>query len=257
MRLGGVEPPTCSLGVSCSIQLSYNLVGIFYNAQRDIIWPMRLEHEIVNELGPQNWLDSVAGEAVILGHSLNDPYLVAKGTELSLLIRQVAFDNDSFSRVEALGIDLLREVAKRKVKETLFIDELYVGSKKEKSCNDWEYDLILADGRYQIMMLLPEYFGNDTLKERKKMEIESQVQLQFSGLENCRRETKEDKYESQVFESVTCFDINGKEIYKTIDFNHEGRMLRGRIEYYFFDEIDSAMMAWQVVRRLFISDQKR
>ena len=222
---------------------------------------MRKEEDIVNELGYRNWLDVVAGEAVILGHMSNDPTLVAKGTKLATLIRKGNFYDDDFSKVVAYGVGLVREISNRKHREraTQFLDCLYKGEKDDKSCYDWEYDLVSADGRYAIWMFLPEYYGTGKLLDPVKMEIEKRVQTTYSdpSFISYTRSEEINSTESQVFENVRYFDEAGVEVRRSVEFNHEGRVARGRNDYYYFDDLAQALTAWQEVKEVFTSSQKK
>jgi len=222
---------------------------------------MKKEYDLINELGPMNWLDMVAGEAVVLGHCLNDPCLVTEGTKLAILIKEIHFDDDGFGKVEAFAESLEKELLNRKEyeKTTVFIDELYSGSEKNKSLNEWEFDFNCVNGIYQILMFLPEYYYKEKLGEKAKVKAQEEIQKVFgiSSLDCLRKEIDRSICGSQYFETTTYFDKNNKKVCVTIDFNHEGSTKRGWSEFYYFEDFATASKAWLGVREAFISDQKK
>jgi len=215
---------------------------------------MGKEYDLINELGPRNWLDCVAGEAVKWGHYLKDPCLTAKGTELASLIRKIYFDKDSFCKVEAIGQALEKELAERKEKEKtiMFIDEL--------SIDKWELEFIYADGRHYVQMSLPFYEDETMFFNPKKMEIENRVREKYADPSFVR-------YRKTVTESVMCddqiilktryFDKDKKVIRETVDFNHHQSKARGWIEYYYFDDCAKAYETWREAKEVATSDQMK
>jgi len=223
---------------------------------------MGVEYDITNELGPCNWLDAIAGEAIILGHDHHEPLLVIQGTRLAGMLREIKFDDGRFGTVEALGKDLEKalEVIKKKVRTTMFIDDLYVGGEKaRRSSIDWEYDLMCENGIYQINMYLPVYYGTAMLSEPAKVMAERGVRSLFEdpSFLSYRIEELETKYESQVIKYIKYFDKKGRLVRMTVDFNHEGSPARGWNERYYFVDFAEAMRGWEEVKRAFISGRKR
>ena len=221
---------------------------------------MNKEYDLSNELGPRNWLDSVAGEAVIWGHCLNDPMLVAMGTELSLLVQKIRFDDDKFALAEAKGRALEKELAERKEgeKATVFIDEMCMGKEGNKSLYDWEFDLVFTDGRYQIQMILPVYYDREKFNEEARITAEVQVRASFgdSSFESYEKESVSTVYESQIFVNTRYYDEQGKLLKRTIDFNHEGSLARGWNDFYYFDDFATAFNTWEEMKKAILDQRK-
>jgi hypothetical protein len=222
---------------------------------------MEREYDLINELGSQNWLDSVAGEAVVFGHLTNNPELVAMGSVLAGEIRGCGYNHDDFGRVEGMAEGLENLLGKRKIerKNTVFIDDIYLGKEKEKSLFDWEFDFVCVDGRYQIKMFLPVYHEKEKLNKPIKILAEKLIKAEFadSSFEKCCVQKVQTVYNSQVFDYTFYRDNEGNELRRTVDFNHEGIAARGWIEYYNFDDCAKALAAWQGVLKVFTSSQKR
>lgn len=219
------------------------------------------EYDLSNELGPQNWLDVLAGEAVMLGHMINDPLLVAKGTHLAQQIRCIRYDDDDFFWVVAEGKWLVKELETVKMSRgrTVFIDELYLGKEKKKSLYDWEFDLIYADKQYWIRMTLPVYASQDDLNCKEKLAGEKAVSECFpdSSFQSYQTDVQKTVYDSQTLTYTSYFDEKGKRLKRVCDFNHEGQYwYRGRVEDYFFDDFYAAWSAWTKMKEA-ISSQKR
>jgi|WetSurMetagenome_2_1015567.scaffolds.fasta_scaffold72599_1 hypothetical protein len=221
---------------------------------------MNKEYDLTNELGPQNWLDMVAGEAVIWGHCLNDPMLVAMGTELSLLVQKIRFDDDKFALAEAKGRALERKLAEKKEakKTTVFIDEMCMGKEGNKSLYDWEFDLVFTDGKYQIQMILPVYYDREKFNEEVRTVAEVQIQASFSdpSFENYEKESVSTVYESQIFVNTRYYDEQGKLLKRTVDFNHEGSSARGWNDFYYFDDFKMAFGTWEEMKKAILSRTK-
>lgn len=222
---------------------------------------MRKEYDLINELGPQNWLDVVAGEAVILGYSINDPELVAKGTELNVLIRRCCYDDDCFGKVEAYGEALRKEIETKRIKQkmTFFIDDLFVGEVKSKSHYEWEYDFICADRGYEILMILPVYYDKSKLSDPVRMIADKKLRSMYDdpSFESYRKEEVDTVFESQTFHFTKYFDEKGRLLRRSVDFNHEGVTARGWFEHFYFEDFALALGAWQEIKDAFISNQKK
>jgi len=221
---------------------------------------MGKEYDLINELGPRNWIDSLAGEAVVLGQVNNDPELTVLGTELAKLISEVHYDCDSFFLVEAaaVGLEKIIEAKKKYKKAVLFIDEVFEGKKDHKLSDKWEYDFIMADGRYQINMILPIYDGN-SLTDDRKHDAEELVRICY-GDPSFGSYTKTEEivdYTTQVFKITKYFDENGKMIRRIVDHDHEGGMFRGWMEIFYFDDFSTAMRAWRAAKDIVTSNRKK
>ena len=209
------------------------------------------EYELTQELGQPNWIDEIAGEAVVLGHTLNDPELVALGTNLSQKSREVSFCDDRFCRVEGLALSLdnrLREI-KSVDKLALFIEDIYDGDERNKPLDRWEYDLIFCEGRYQIKMLLPRY-DKYTLKDEAKLAAEREVRGCYMdpSFESYKKEEHTIDYVTQVFKIYMYYDDDNKLIRRVIDHDHEGGWYRGWIDMFYFDDFETAWNAWTKVK---------
>jgi hypothetical protein len=222
---------------------------------------VRLEYDLINELGPKNWLDCVAGEAVVLGHSLDNPELVARGTELATLIRTIPFDSDNFCMVEAKGHSLEDELARCKEgrDSSIFIDELYLSDLKEKGQFDWEFGFIYVECRYQVQMILPMYYDREKFSDPIKIEAEKRIKAKYKdpSFQSFRSESVTTACEGQTFVNTLYFDSEGKVIRRKVDFNHHGKTARGWIDYYYFYDFSKANEAWEGVREAVISGQKK
>lgn len=210
---------------------------------------MKNEYDLKNELGPVNWLDSVAGEAYFLGEAINDPELVMRGTALLAKILEIPYNCDRFSEVIAIGMDLEHRVrlAKDLQSSAVFLDEVAVYEGKNKTLGDWEYDLIMAGGRYQINMIMPEYYGkwpgdtrvDDVCEEAKKTYKDawgSFSKKEWSEMMECQKM------------DVVEFCEGEKIIFRQVDFNHECGYKRGQLRIFYFDDHAQAMEAWKTVR---------
>lgn len=222
---------------------------------------MSKEYDLVNELGPKNWLDVVAGRAVVEGHRMNLPELVAVGTNLAKMIKEVRYNDDSFGRVIACGLDLERRIEEEKYEyERIdFLDDLYIGTENNMSSIDWEYQLIYARKRFCIIMMMPEYYGScpgrDITKERADRCIRGV--FEDSSFETYQKVESREINGDQEFTKITYYDHKGREILKVVDYNHEGEIKRGRVETYYFDDKSQAEKAWMGVKNAFISGQKK
>lgn len=222
---------------------------------------MKKEYEIIDELGPRNWLDVVAGEAVLLGHMIKDSILVTRGTELAGRVKGTSYSSDEFGEVIGLGKSLLESVkgVREKMKSMEYFDAIFVGSEKNKDCFEWEYDFIFADGKYRIELMLPEYYDRLKLVESKKIEVEMAIREVFVNprFEEMRMVEWSFVCNDQDFVNRCVCDDKGEEIYKSVDFCHEESAKRGRNEFYYFTDFDLALRAWQGVKEVFTSSQTR
>lgn len=106
---------------------------------------MREGYDIINQLGPANRFDRLAGEAHIAGAKYHDRKLVDLGTELAKLIKTIPYDSDKYYLI----------VAKAQEIE----DQLKSISKNQDEVEDWffsyeGYDFTFSHdkilGRYRI-----------------------------------------------------------------------------------------------------------
>lgn len=259
--VGGIEPPVSSSRTkhdTDSLHPELN-TDLFYNVACDNICPMNKEYDLVNELGPRNWLDVTAGEAVVLGMATGDPEMTVLGTELSRKVQEVRFDDDRFGRVEALAKDVEVKIREKmdRYKGSVFIDNLFCGTEKNKSAYEWEYSFVYVEGQYQIKMYLPIYYDQSELMDATRLKAQ-EVFDSMSRDALPEREEAETRYEHQVFKEVVFLDGKDNIVRKIVDFNHEdGSLKRGCLEHFYFDDFSTALSVWQKIRSTFISNQKR
>ena len=214
---------------------------------------MRREYDIINELGPKNWLDAVAGEAVILGYFSEDVELEMWGTALAQRLNEVRFDHDNFGKVEALATDLLERVERKKKEQgmILFIDEVceYEGGKK--SLCKWEYGLVMAEGRYEITMMMPEYYGCPPNTEYREL-IEDVIRASYSNPRFDELVIVNDSkiIGQQKMDTPKYYTADGKLICRVVDFDHEDGPKRGMNIIYYFDEYTQVMNTWVKIKAI-------
>lgn len=210
---------------------------------------MRVEYDLINELGRSNWIDLVAGEAVVIGHSIPDPFLVAQGTRLASMVKDIRYDDDRFVLVEALAVDLqlrLQEI-KNMEKSCIFIDDIFEGNEKNKPLDKWEYDLICCDRRYEVRMLLPRFDASTPVDSRKELTTNG-IRNQIPDFDKYLKVVEEHDFQTQVFRVEKYIDDNKVLRCRIVDHDHEGGWYRGWIEVYYFDTFEEAIRAWGVVK---------
>lgn len=217
---------------------------------------MTREYDLTNELGKGNWIDAIAGEAVVLGRTSNNPELTALGTELAIMIKSIRYDDENFCLVEAKAewLSQLVEETKKRDRTCLFIDDIFEGDEKHKPLDKWEYDLICVDNRYQIQMVLPRYVpGMSVVGEREK--VSELIRSIYDGFEDFVQTEEFMDYTTQLFRISKFFD-GEKLVSRIVDHDHEGGMFRGWLEIYYFDEFVVAYEAWERVKK-YLSDAKK
>ncbi len=204
-------------------------------------------YDLVDDLGPKNWMDMTAGEAVILGWFFRDAELTMMGTMLAESMLKVPFDSDSFYRIEAQASDLVEIIKQKKevYSSAFFLDEICEYDGKYKSLNKWEYNLVLCKGRYQIMMLMPEYYGSkppDNGKSKAEKEIvDSYEEPTFSELSMVEDSKLMGKQRMAVADYYT---NDHRLICHKSDFDHECGWKRGQITIYYIDDYAQAITVW-------------
>ena len=212
---------------------------------------MRKEYDLAHELGPQNWLDVVAGEAVVLGWFLKDAELTMRGTMLAEGIAKVHFDDDSFFKVEAQALDLVKTIEERKKDQTQvqFLDEICEYDGKNKSLNKWEYSLILSGGGYQIMMLMPEYFDREPPDDGKSR-VEEIIWESFKDPAFGELVKVEDSKMMgvQKMDTTDYYTHDKKLVCHKVDFDHECKWKRGQIIIYHINDYAQSITVWTKIR---------
>jgi hypothetical protein len=219
---------------------------------------MEREYDLINELGPRNWLDAAAGEAVLLGSFTHDIELEMRGTALAGELVRVRYDHDSFGKVEAQAKDLVDLIAKKKIEQKMvvFIDDICVWENGKRSLCDWEYELTLADGKYRICLSMPQYYGqspcNEISEKVEEVVRNSYKNPSFNELEIVRFPRVIGVQRMDTTSYYTTGDIL---ISSQTDFNHEHGTKRGREVTYYIDDYAQAMTAWEMIRA--ISSQRK
>ncbi len=223
---------------------------------------MGKEYDLMNELGRGNWIDAIAGEAVVLGSYLKDLELVAKGTELAEMVKAIKYDSDDFYLVEARATRLEAELVKLKqtAKSTVFIDEICLGNEAMGKVDDeWEFDFILVEGRYEIRMMLPTYRDKIKLTDRAKTLAEQQA-LNLVKPKDTKPLTCEvfRKVFSDQEYITTCYYDGDLLVRRIIDHQHDpaDKLGRGHLDIFYFDDFETATKAWKAVREAATSSQK-
>ena len=208
------------------------------------------EYDLINELGSQNWLDIVAGEAVVLGHLFHDAELVMRGTSLAAKLTEVHFDDDNFPKVEAEALSLLKVLdrAKKFREETVFLDEICEYEGGNRSLNKWEYDLILAKGVYQIQMYMPEYFGERPSDEY--LSVEAVIRESYGDFGKFQRCDKSQEYGGQKMDTTDYYTNDGRLVCRRTDFTHECGWKNGVSINYYIDDALQAVETWAKIRAI-------
>jgi len=211
---------------------------------------MKREYDLIRDLGRENWLDAVAGEAYLLGCLADDPELSMQGTVLAGLIRETPYDNDGFSRVIAAGMGLIDKVSevKKRTSAVLFIDEVATEEESKRDASDWGYDLVLLEGGYQIRMVMPEYYGKWPDDERAELICEA-AKASYKRFDNFLRSEKSVMMGSQKMDSVEVWD-GARQVYRQVDFDHECGYKRGQLRIFYFDDYSQVMDVWRAVKTI-------
>lgn len=225
-----------------------------WSAAIDTILGMK-ERDLSYELGRANWIDNIAGEAVLLGAELRRADIEIAGTELAKMVREIQYNDDRFAKVIAFARAVTRQVdtAIRERHETTYIDAIYKGENLAKRDRwSWEYNIIYAIGRYQIQMILPVYLGNDVLLQKKKLEAERIVCGSFAdpSFTEYKKEVNELDYSSQMYKAVSYRDQDGELLRVTTDHDHEGQPYRGWCDVFYFRDFETAWNAWQEMKKV-------
>lgn len=213
------------------------------------------ERDLTYELGRQNWIDALAGEAVVLGFTLRKPELEMMGTSLASLVREVPYNNDNFSKVIGLAQGLetkIKRVLEAETK-TIYIEEIYEGeSLPKRNSRSWEYDFVFSGGQYQILMILPVFQGNEVLLEEKKKLAEAAVCGVFgdSSFESYEKQIIETDYVTQKYITTSYVDEKMRLLRRITRHDHEQGYFEGWHEMYFFDDFATANEAWKKVRSI-------
>jgi len=218
---------------------------------------MGIEYDLMNELGRGNWIDSVAGEAVVLGSYLRDPELVARGTELADMVRAIKYDSDEFFLVEARAKQLEAEIVKLKQTQArmIYIGEICPGAEKVgKPDDEWEFDFILVEQRYQIRMLLPTYREkNKLVADRAKAlaELELFDLVSDRGTKLLTKQVVRKVFSDQEYITTTYYD-GERLVRRTIDHQHDpaDKSARGNLDIFYFDDFEPAVRAWMELRKI-------
>lgn len=221
---------------------------------------MKNEFDLVNELGPANWLDAVAGEAVLLGALLRDPEVEILGKELAKMISEIRFDDDHFSEVEAFAKGLEKELAKKleEREHTVFIDSVRQSEQERWPTRVWEYDLLHLK-RYQVWLNLPVYDNPTDLEDDEKKKAEEAVRQCFSdpSFGSYQKTVTRVVNQGQLFITTLYHDSKGKLLRKIVNHEHADSLTaKGWLEKFYFDDFVTAMEAWRGVRKA-TADRKK
>ncbi|KKT48907.1 MAG: hypothetical protein UW42_C0044G0002 [Candidatus Collierbacteria bacterium GW2011_GWB1_44_197] len=223
---------------------------------------MGKEYDLMNELGRGNWIDAVAGEAVVLGSYLNDLELVAKGTELAEMVRAIKYDSDGFYLVEVKAKQLEAVIVRLKETEarSVYIDKFCLGEEVFGKVDDeWEFDFVLAERRYEIRMMLPTYRDKVKLNDRVKALAESETLSVVTehGAKLLTTEVVRKVFSNQEY-ITTCFYDEDRLVRRIIDHQHDpaDRTGRGHLDIFYFDDFETATKAWKMVREATTSSKK-
>lgn len=221
---------------------------------------MRKEYDLIRELGRGNWIDEVAGEAVLLGYSCVDPDLQTKGAELAQMVREIRFDSDQFYRVIVAAKELQAQVKQQKERNSAYIDKIVDYGEGNGPKGEWQYELSCISTIYQIRITLPEFYADRELAEKDKMEsavMSCFADPTFSKYEKVRKVGRKSIFTRDATWSEKYFDANHRLIREIDVHEHKDDCTRGFREVFYFDGLTSAATAWTCLREAFTSDRKR
>jgi len=216
---------------------------------------MEKEYDLMNELGRGNWIDAIAGEAVVVGFALREPELEIKGTELAAMVVNIKYDDDEFYKVEAYarGLELELERVKKERDKTIFLDKVRKSEEEKWPIREWEYDFLCVKGRYQIWLNLPVYTGVVMLVDKEKVAIESAIRRFFvdSTFESYEYSYEESICQDQKFRVKIWHDGQGRMVREIINHDHgDDGISKGWLERYYFDDFKTAATAWHELRKI-------
>jgi len=221
--------------------------------------PMRKEYDLISELGRGNWIDEVAGEAVLLGYSCADPELEARGAQLSMLVREIKFDSDQFYRVEVAAKELQRLVGIKKRQESVFLDKIVECETDRWPNNDWRYVLNCIEGVYRIQIVLPTFYSERELSGKNDMEsavLKTYADPSFLSYER-KRVVGKSIFTQQKVWNDSYYDQENKLRREVVVHEHQDDSSRGFREVFYFDGLAQAATAWTSLREAFTSGRKK
>lgn len=219
---------------------------------------MRKEYDLIRELGRGNWIDEVAGEAVLLGYSCVDPDLQAKGAELSQMVREIKFDSDQFYRVIVAAKELQELVRRQKERNSAYLDRIVDYEMDDGPKNEWQYELSCISTIYQIRITLPAFYTDRELDEKDKMESAVMSCFDDPTFSKYRKERKvgrKSMFTHEATWSEKYFDDKHRLIREIDVHEHQDDSSRGFREVFYFDGLTSAATAWTSLREAFTSSR--
>lgn len=221
-------------------------------------------YDIINELGPKNRYDRLAGEAQIVGTQYKDRKLVDDGRDLAKLIIEIPWTSDKYylieakagaieSRIKAIKIEWAGAVETDMARSRYF--SFSIVYKPETEC--WE--LFMGIGR------TAGYIPNDEIHIEFLNKILDHFKLRGDITESKRNTSEVDGDMPFWREETTWTDSKGRIIYDKVYHSHDNMTDVGILEYFNFfesEDIDFALSVWneikvKVVKRDEVLNEKR
>lgn len=223
---------------------------------------MGRERGITDELGYRNWIDSLAGEAIMLGERIREPELVVRAAGLARMAREIPYLHDRFSQVIAEAMYIEGIVAGLKNREqSIFIEHLFENEEERAYGSiEWDYMFLVVKGTYEIRLNLQIYRTKEDLKRGCKERIVKKLCAFFDdpSFESYTKQREEKIWEGQDFVTTRIYDHEGRLIRRIIDHEHEpvGDPSRGHQDIFFFEDAAIAQKAWAEIELEVTSSRK-
>lgn len=221
---------------------------------------MRKEYDLIRELGRGNWIDEVAGEAVLWGYSDVDPDLEARGNELARMVREIKYDSDKFYLVEAFAREIIEIVERKKERDSAFIDTFSSGEATKWPSDEWQYEFACINKIYRVRITLPCFYSDDELSGNDRLETVVMAYFKdptFSSYMLEKHHSKS-KYTRQNIWTNKYYDDNKHRLIREIVVHeHQDDSSRGFNEIFYFESLSQAVEAWTALRMAFTLDQKK
>lgn len=197
------------------------------------------EYDLINELGPANRYDKLAGEAQVFGTRWHMSSLIRMGKSLAELIANTPYDHDDFSKVIALAneIELKIEEYSKYTRQIETIKDQNSGYYPT-----WEYSLIDYNGGYIIS--ISNWHNRGDLEDPAAKEITQLLEDYVGPLLDPAQTTDVIKNQN----TITKYLNNDGEVIKEHIFHVHESGEEGFDDRYYFYDLELAEICWNKIK---------
>jgi len=199
---------------------------------------MNESYDIINQLGPRNRFDRIAGEALAESEKYKDRILADLGAELATLVKTIRYDSDKYYLIIAKAQEIEERIRKHEALEKEDFFSSPMGNEFDYSFDPHSNSFVVSTGNGRTK---EDISGDPAMKESK---------LRFAQLIESLGPVSKDIRDGKNFHYEVWMDSNKKVVYISAKWVHASAVEFGFTESFRFYDLKVAAEAREIFNEI-------